>query len=75
MQTPLAQGWSTTIISMIKWTRTSRLSIKISLSCWTEQVDISLYGTYGAYFKHQVPVAARPLVLPLLCITLKPRVE
>ena len=32
IQTPMAQGRSTTIISMIQWTRTSRLSIKISLS-------------------------------------------
>jgi hypothetical protein len=31
IQTPMAQGRSTTIISMIQWTRTSRLSIKISL--------------------------------------------
>ena len=30
--TPVAQGRSTKIISMIMWTRTSRLSIKISLS-------------------------------------------
>ena len=30
--TPVAQGRSTKLISMIKWTRTSRLSIKISLS-------------------------------------------
>jgi hypothetical protein len=29
---PVAQGRSSRIISMIKWTRTSRLSIKISLS-------------------------------------------
>ena len=32
IQTPMAQGRSTTIISMNQWTRTSRLSIKISLS-------------------------------------------
>jgi len=32
IQTPVAQGRSTKIISMIMWTRTSRLSIKISLS-------------------------------------------
>ena len=32
IQTPVAQGRFTTIISMIQWTRTSRLSIKISLS-------------------------------------------
>ena len=32
IQTPVAQGRSTKIISMIKWTRTRRLSIKISLS-------------------------------------------
>ena len=32
IQTPMAQGRSTKIISMIKRTRTSRLSIKISLS-------------------------------------------
>ena len=31
-QTPVAQGRSTRIISMIEWTRTSRLSIKISLT-------------------------------------------
>jgi len=30
--TPMAQGRSTKIISMIKWIRTSRLSIKNSLS-------------------------------------------
>ena len=32
IQTPTAQGRSTKIISMIKWIRTSRLSIKNSLS-------------------------------------------
>jgi len=32
IQTFMAQGRSTTIISMIQWTRTSSLSIKISLS-------------------------------------------
>ena len=32
VQTPMAQGRSTKIISMIKWIRTSKLSIKISLS-------------------------------------------
>ena len=32
IQTPMAHGSSTTIISMIQWTRTSRLSMKISLS-------------------------------------------
>ena len=30
--TPMAQGWSTQIISMIQWIRTSRLSVKKSLS-------------------------------------------
>ena len=32
IQTPMAQGRSTEIISMIKWIRTSRLSIQNSLS-------------------------------------------
>ena len=32
IQTPMAQGRSTASISMVKWTRTSRLSIEISLS-------------------------------------------
>ena len=32
IQTPMAQGRSTEIISMIKWIRTSRLSIKISIT-------------------------------------------
>ena len=32
IQIPMAQGRSTKIISMIKWIRTSRLSIKNSLS-------------------------------------------
>jgi len=32
IQTPMAQGRSTIIISMIKWIRTSRLLIKNSLS-------------------------------------------
>ena len=32
VQTPMAQGRSTKIISMIKWIWTSRLSIKNSLS-------------------------------------------
>ena len=32
IQTPMAQGRSTKIISMITWIRTSRLSIKNSLS-------------------------------------------
>ena len=32
IQTPMAQGRSTTIMSMIQWTRTKRLSKKISLS-------------------------------------------
>jgi len=34
-QTPMAQGRSTEIISMIKWIRTSRLSMKNSLSSQT----------------------------------------
>ena len=33
--TPMAQGRSTKIISMIKWIRTGRLSIKIPLSLWS----------------------------------------
>ena len=32
IQTPMAQGQSTKIISMIKWIRTSRLSMKNSVS-------------------------------------------
>jgi hypothetical protein len=32
IQTPVTQGRSTKLISMMKWTRTSRLSIKISRS-------------------------------------------
>ena len=32
IQTPMAQGRSTKIISMIKWVRSSRLSVKNSLS-------------------------------------------
>ena len=32
IQTPMGQGRSTNVISMIKWIRTSRLSIKNSLS-------------------------------------------
>ena len=34
IQTPMAQGRSTQIISTIKWIRTSRLSIKNPLSLW-----------------------------------------
>ena len=34
IQTPMAQGRSTKIISMMKWIRTSRFSIKNSLSSW-----------------------------------------
>ena len=36
IRTPMAQGWPTKIISMIKWIRTSRLSIKNSLSLWQD---------------------------------------
>ena len=43
-QTPIAQGRSTTIISKIQWTRTSRLSIKISLSKRSIQVAASSPG-------------------------------
>ena len=32
IETPMAQGWSTKIISKNEWVRTSRLSIKNSLS-------------------------------------------
>ena len=32
IQTPMAQGWSSQIISMKKWVQTSKLSIKNSLS-------------------------------------------
>ena len=35
IQTPMAQGRSTKLISTIKWVRTSRLSTKISLSLLT----------------------------------------
>ena len=37
IQTPMAQGRSTKIIPIIEWTRTSRLSIKISL--WTPAAE------------------------------------
>ena len=37
----MAQGRSTRIISMIKWIRTSRLSIKNSL-CWLGNLDVLL---------------------------------
>ena len=41
---PMAQGRSATIIAMIHWTRTSRLSIKISLS-FAERADYGLGGS------------------------------
>ena len=37
IQTPMAQGRSTKIISMIKWIQTSKLSIKNSLSLPEEE--------------------------------------
>ena len=37
IQTHMAQGWSTEFISIIKWIRTSRLSIKNSLSAGGER--------------------------------------
>ena len=39
IQTLMAQCWSTKIISMIKWIRTSRLSIKNSPSTWRSAVS------------------------------------
>ena len=36
-QTPMAQGRSTEIISMIKWIRTSRLPVQNSLSLYLPQ--------------------------------------
>ena len=38
IQTPMARGWSTKFISMIKWIRTSRLSKKNSLYVPWKQV-------------------------------------
>ena len=37
-QTPMAQGRSTKIMSMIKWIWTSRLSIKNPLSAWPPEL-------------------------------------
>ena len=34
IQTLMAQGWSTKIISMLEWIRTSRLSIENSISLY-----------------------------------------
>ena len=42
IQPPMAQGRSTKIIWMIKWIRTSRLSIKNSLSAAESESDHSL---------------------------------
>ena len=47
MQIPMAQGRSTRIISMMKWIRTSRLSIKNSLShsyVWGLQLGLEVWG-------------------------------
>jgi hypothetical protein len=43
IQNPTAQGWSTEIISTIKWIRTRRLSIKNSPS------GGRIYGVGGVY--------------------------
>jgi len=43
IQTPRSQGRSTKIISMIKWIRTSRLSIKNSLSGVGKQPDSDIF--------------------------------
>ena len=61
IQTPMVQGRSTQIISMIKWIRTSRLSIKNSL-----------YGLEGLRCRAVVQVEALPqsgsmTVLRLTC--------
>jgi len=45
IQTPMAQGRSTTIIAMNQWTRTSRLSIKISLSLIWQAKQIRSWST------------------------------
>jgi len=53
IQTPMAQGRSTEIISMIKWTRTSSLSITISLSppspCFGCEVQRPLSSELSTY--------------------------
>ena len=47
IRTTMAQGWSTKIISMIKWIWTSRLSIKNSLSQDTVRGEGALAGQSG----------------------------
>jgi len=53
---PLPQGQSAKIISTIEWIRTSRLSIRNSLSCTTRH----LQRTISSRLKRLVP----PLVYP-----------
>ena len=55
IQTPMAQGRSTTIISMIQWTRTGRLSTKISLS---------LLGRNFAFGEDIEGLGGHPFVVP-----------
>ena len=51
IQTPMAQGRSAKIVSMIKWIRTSRLLIKNSL-CATGSVRFSRFRANNKHFKN-----------------------
>ena len=66
IQTPMAQGRSTTIISMIQWTRTSRLSIKISLSLQIDQERAGRRAEADVKRRGLARTALRIDVLPLL---------
>jgi hypothetical protein len=57
IQTPITQGWSTKIISMIKWIRTSRLPIKNFLSLCGFRRSWCRRGAAGGF---QGPVDALP---------------
>ena len=52
VQTLMAQGWSTEAISMIKWIRTSKLSMTDSLSVGLDRV----VPLQGAPLKRRVPI-------------------
>jgi len=60
IQTPMAQGRSTETISMIKWIRTSRLSIKNSLSLQERGISISSTALQFEYNGIQINLLDTP---------------
>ena len=73
IQTPMAQGWSSKILSTIKWSRNSRLSIKNSLSLCLPGLRVGgVWGT-GSRNTNRFPRLSACIVL-LSAASVKSRV-